>query len=149
MYYIRIMLAGFILILCCIEDIKYKKIHIILPVSVVVSCIVIDIISGDFVITDIIMRVCIGIVIIIFGACSKEKIGIGDGFIAVMIGIAVGVELLFQIMILAFVAALVFFGIYAVNCLVKRTKVVDKEIAFVPFVLGAYMFVVVISLIQI
>ena len=80
----------------------------------------------------------VGFIFVIISYLTNEKIGYGDSFVILSIGILVGLENLLFILFAAFVMAS-FFGMVI---LVSRNFKSDKGIPFVPFIFAAFILLI-------
>lgn len=115
-------------------DLKWKKI----PLSVTGAGIFIGVVLLFYAPSssaDIWMGLLPGICCLLFAKASQEAIGYGDGVLLCMMGLFYPIEELAGILVLAFGMA----GITALVLLVVFKKKRKYEMAFVPFLVAAYV----------
>lgn len=76
-----------------------------------------------------------GCIILLVAWCTKECVGVGDGYLFIVTGIFLG---FIQNFILVF-SSLLLAGIFSIGCLVLKKKKGDDRMALGPFVLAAYV----------
>ena len=76
-----------------------------------------------------------GCIILLIAWCSKECVGLGDGYLFMITGIFLG----FIQNITLLMASLLLAGSFAIGCLVLKKKKGDDRMALGPFVLTAYV----------
>ena len=77
----------------------------------------------------------VGVVLLVIGYLTKEKIGYGDGILFVATGIYLG---FWNNLILLWLSTSLA-GIYGIILMLLKKKKKDSEIPLVPFVLGVYV----------
>lgn len=146
--YISYSVALIVLLICSVQDVRYKKIHVQIPVVAGFCGGVMWFECGEKLIADLIYGCVPGIVLILSSILSKEKIGLGDGVIVTMIGLLTEVDFTFYVVMLSFGISMCYFVLNGLMCNIRR-KYEDKtkEIVFVPCIFAAYIFVSVFKII--
>lgn len=116
------------------EDYKTEKISMILIMTGAVISIAAAVINKDN-IMQILYGVLTGNAILLIGYASREAVGYGDGLIFIITGIFLGwmnnIVLIAGSLLLAAVCSMILMAL--------RIKKRTDRIAFVPFILGAYV----------
>ena len=146
--YICYSVVLIVLLICSVQDIRCKKIHVQIPIVAGFFGGVMWLVCGEKLIADLIYDCVPGVVLILSSILSKEKIGLGDGMIVVMIGLLTEVDFTFYVVMLSFGISVCCFGLNGLMCNIRR-KYEDKmkEIAFVPCIFAAYIFVSIFKII--
>lgn len=79
-----------------------------------------------------------GLVLLLLARISEESIGFGDGWLFVVTGIFLGLKKNAVLLL----GSLILAGVFAIVCLVLKKKEKNDRIALAPFVLAAYVGVV-------
>lgn len=116
------------------EDYKTEKISMILIMTGAVISIAAAVINKDN-IMQILYGILTGNAILLIGYASREAVGYGDGLIFIITGIFLGwmnnIVLIAGSLLLAAVCSMILMAL--------RIKKRTDRIAFVPFILGAYV----------
>lgn len=127
-------IMGFWLLLCCWQDFRKKEIHIgvigLGVISIVVSCF-----TKDISFWNRITGLGLGLVLLFLNPVTGGQIGIGDGLIVSIIGLAVGFYQLSVILILALFGT----GVTAAGLLLFKKAGRKATIPFIPFVFFGYL----------
>ncbi len=129
-----------VLIVLSIEDICYKKIHVLIPLFGCVVIILVRVMENELCIIEMMCSILPGLLLTGIAYVTKEAIGIGDGIVMCMTGLS------FDILICTLMI-LISFGMAAVFCLagIVFGRVGRKtEVAFLPFILSGYITVLLI-----
>jgi len=94
--------------------------------------------SGITVVGQILAGTLPGWMLLIFAWISGESIGFGDGWLFVVTGIFLG----WKKNAVLLLGSLVFAGIFSIFCLVLKKREKNDRVALAPFVLAAYVGVV-------
>lgn len=130
------------LIIAAVEDIKYKKIHIIIPFLVSVVYALFCVLNCNFSLIIIFVNMSLGIGIIIYSVVSRGKIGRGDGIIICMIGIVCGIGTAVNVMVIASAVSYIYLIIYKIsNRIASRVCAKNDGTPFVPFITAAYIII--------
>ncbi|MCR4610625.1 MAG: prepilin peptidase [Lachnospiraceae bacterium] len=126
---------------CGFEDIKIKRIRLVVVNLFAILGIVFHLVYERISWLDMLGGAAIGIVLLIIGYFSKEKIGYGDGLLFMATGIYLGfwnnLALLWMSTALA--------GIYGLIMLLFKKKKKSSEIPLIPFVLATYVVSLIIN----
>ena len=123
-------------------DWKKQKVYLSLVVITIMFGILLHIFLLDMTITDILFGGLIGGILLFLGCLTGEQIGYGDGCIFIMTGIYLGG---LKNLMLFFIASLLAGG-YAVFLLLIRKRTKKDCVAYVPFVLLAYIILIIYPL---
>lgn len=139
---IRIVSALSVLLIASAEDIKYKKIHVLLPLTVCFLCILLLVVFDNYSLVNLLMDMSLGVGLMIYSFMSRGKIGQGDGIIMCMVGIASGISTAVIVMCFASIFSFVYMVIHK---LTKKTDtwedVKDIEVPFLPFAAFSYIII--------
>lgn len=103
--------AWILLVICSIQDIRTKKIYAILPTAGGVTCLLINVFYFKCSINSVCADAGIGIVLTIYALASKEKIGLGDCIVLIMIGLACGMYITGLVMMISSIISAVYMRI--------------------------------------
>lgn len=129
-----------LMIVCTVEDVKKKQIHVVKLIAFVVLNLFLawctqkewkTMVAGGI----------LGVFLFIISVCTKEKLGRGD---AVIVG-GMGVYLGFHTALMVIFIALLMVCIYGLVLLCKK-KSLSYEVAFVPFLMVPYVSAVVLQM---
>lgn len=133
---VSIVSALIVLAIGAAEDIKYKKINIILPCFVSAEAILLNVLYNNYSLPGLLADISLGIGMILYSAISRGKIGWGDGVVLCMIGVVSGINIAVSAMALASICSF----IYMLQGVIRKKKrMVDAEVSFVPFVAVCYI----------
>lgn len=121
--------------ICSYEDIKNKHIRVGWLVFFAAAGIILWVIEGKWNIIEILLAILPGLFVLLLAFGTRGGIGEGDGVLLMTIGIFLGGAGVLQI----FVYALFLAGGYASFLLLAKKKGREYEIAFVPFLLLAFL----------
>lgn len=122
---------GLVLIFLARRDALYMKV----PIKVVLPVIILSLLYRLISFQDLkiyLLGAAIGIIAILIG-CITRSIGIGDGCVIVITGLALGLQYNLILLLLSFISALVVF-------LFSK----KKTLPFIPFITGVYICLVII-----
>lgn len=129
--YILLGLLG----LCSWEDIRKKKLTVIYILLFGIAGVCVHLFYPVCSIYSILCGMMLGVAMMFASWATRGKIGIGDGILIVVTGVYLGgignLELLFTGLLLA--------ASWSLGMLVLGKKKGKEEIAFVPFLLAAYL----------
>lgn len=117
------------------QDIKKKQIGLIWIIAFAMLAIVIHIVTGEDSIFSMLLGSLPGLLLIGLSFVFRGRIGIGDGSLLVASGLFLGLRGNIDL----FLTALLFCGIWAIGLIIFRKKKGDYEIPFAPFLLAAYI----------
>lgn len=135
-------ITGVMLVVCGIQDLKTKKITlwiILVSIILIIACLPF---CNTIKMTEIAGGIAIGVSVIVISYITGGKIGLGDGLILCATGIGLG----FWGNLELFGIALLFAAIVSIILLVLRLADRKKCIPFVPFLLFAYLFLIIIEM---
>lgn len=119
------------------QDIKTKKINVILCFITMGIIIFVNMLFGLTTINFMIVGMLIGVILLIVSFVSGNAIGVGDGITFMITGLAVGGIANFEILIISLFLSS-FVGLYR---LVFRTCNRKDTMAFVPYITMGYILV--------
>ena len=127
-----LLLAG--LYLSALQDLREKKINLLIPLIVSTGLLIISLINGRRI--EVILTGCLGgIMILVLSWLSKGQIGSGDGAVLIMTGIWTGFIKNMVLMLLASALLIIF----ALSAMAGGKISLKSRIAFVPFILAAFV----------
>ena len=138
--FIRLIVLCF-LIYETYEDIRKKSVAVVGIVAFSIVGVVINCLSLNFSINEMLIGVSVGAGVILLGRLMNNGIGAGDGAILFSIGILLGGELC----LLIFLSALTMAALTSVVLLIMGKVSMKQRIPFVPYILCGYLFVISIS----
>lgn len=121
--------------LCSIEDIVKKQVHVTVVCLFGILGVLIHLRYGNLSWQDMLMGAGIGVVLYIVSILSREKIGKGDALIVGAMGVYLG---FWPTMAVLWVASF-FVAVIGVVFMIWGDKSKNYEMAFVPFLLVAYV----------
>lgn len=121
--------------ICGLEDIKIKRIRLVVVNAFAILGVIFHILYQRISWIDMICGALLGVILLIIGYFTKEKIGYGDGLIFVATGIYLG---FWNNLILLWLSTTLA-GIYGLILMIFKKKKKDNEIPLVPFILGVYV----------
>lgn len=134
---VKVVVVGIMLLICAVEDMYYKKLHVALLAAYGVAGFVIYIMDGAMSILDFSGGMGIGFILILLSFLSRGAIGLGDGILFVITGMYLGAAVN---MILLW-TALVIAGLWALVSIVVLKRNKKYEIPFAPMVFLAYFII--------
>ncbi len=120
---------------CGFEDIKIKKIRLVVINIFAIVGVIYHLIYERLSWLDMLGGMSIGLILLLIGYLSKEKIGYGDGLLFMATGIYLGFWNNLILLWLSTTAA----GIYGLILMAFKKKKKESEIPLVPFILGVYV----------
>lgn len=134
-YYICMALGAVILAILSVEDIRERKISIVIPA---IYSVLVCAVKGYDMLAVTLAGMLPGLVICIMSFFMKGQIGLGDGLLIVFIGAVLGGDDSLKVFMLSFVFVFIF------SCIGLAAKRLSKKtvLPFVPFYFAAYLGVV-------
>ena len=123
------------LTICSAEDIKKKKIGLNLILAFGILGILFHMLWRIQTIESVLLGMSVGVVLLFFSVLTGGKIGAGDAVLLIVTGIYLGLEQNLEL----FFCGLLLSSVWALTLLVMRKKSRKDSIPFVPFLLAAYM----------
>lgn len=127
---------------CTVQDMRTKRIRVV-PVLIVAGIGLLwqlGVCHGPWL--QLLGGILPGLGIVIFSLISKGKIGAGDGILLMVTGILIGGARNMDLLL----SALLFAGIWGIFLRLFRKKGKDETFAFVPFLLMAYLKMLVMKI---
>jgi len=121
--------------ICSYEDIKYKRIHAGWPAVFTAAGVLLRFLEGRQHMAEVLPAIFPGLLVLLLAFATRGGIGEGDGMLLLAIGIFLGGAGVWQV----FLCALFFAGGYALYLFIIKKKGRKYEIAFVPFLLLAFI----------
>lgn len=113
-----------------IEDMKKRRIHLLLVVMAAALGVLYQIFWGALTFTEILGGIFVGVILLALGRLTGEAIGYGDGLVFLVTGVFLGglenLSLLFTSLTIAF--------IFSSIQIIIRKKTAKDEIPFIPFI---------------
>lgn len=128
-------LMGIWLLWCSVQDIKEKKISIILLTAGGVLLSALFLLTGGIAVTSRLSGLLLGLLLLAVGRLFKDQIGAGDGAIICITGICLGFAKNLNLMLLGLSLA----AILSLFLLIFKKAGRKDTIPFVPFLLFSYL----------
>ena len=141
-YLVKNIFAAIVLGVCFFQDLKYRKIHFVAPILCTAFFVTTDILFSDINYGNMLLHMIPGFIVLAIAIIKKEMIGAGDGVIIIMMGMAVGIEKVLYIVMIAFGSAIVYFTIYNIINRIRGMSDRKTEIPFVPCISVGYIVVI-------
>jgi len=121
------------------QDIKKKSVSLksIIVFSIVGA--VINVAITNISLFDMLLGITVGLGVILIGRLMKDGIGAGDGAVLSSIGILIGGKMC----LLVFIMAITISAAVAIVLLVFKKIKMKQELPFIPYILCAYMWVLI------
>ena len=123
------------LTLCSAEDMKRKQIRLNPVLLFGILGIFFHMLWRMQSIENILLGMSVGVVLLMLSVLTGGRIGAGDAVLLIVTGIYLGLEQNLQL----FFSGLLLCGMWALGLLILRKKSRKDSIPFVPFLLAAYM----------
>ena len=130
------------LTICSAEDIKKKKISLNSVLAFGILGILFHMLWRIQPIESVLLGMSVGVALLFFSVLTGGKIGSGDAVLLIVTGIYLGLEQNLEL----FFCGLLLCSVWALALLVIRKKSRKDSIPFVPFLLAAYMGMLVCAL---
>ena len=124
-----------LLVFCSVEDIKHKSIHMNPLLLFGIAGLVVHLLLGERKTGNMVLGMAVGLLLLLLSWFSKENIGSGDGVLLMVTGIYLGAKQNMEL----FLTGLCFSGIWAFILILFFKKKKQDEIPFIPFLLAAYV----------
>lgn len=137
----RVVVMG-MLALCSAEDIKKKRIRLNPLLAFGILGIFFHMLWRMQSIGDLLLGMTVGVVLLFLSVLTGGKIGMGDAVLLIVTGIYLGLRQNLEL----FFYGLIMCSMWALGLLILRKKSRKDSIPFVPFLLAAYMGMLVSTL---
>ena len=134
-----VLLAG--LYISAWIDLKREIIYVPLIVCMGIIGVICHIFLQENTIWNLMSGMLIGVILLLGGIWSGEKIGYGDGVIFIMTGIFLG----FWGNMLLLVIASILAGVTCTGLLLAHKKCKEEQIVFVPFIFISYVILLILT----
>lgn len=134
-----VLLAG--LFISAWIDLKREIIYVPLIVCMGIIGVICHIFLQENTIWNLMSGMSIGVILLLGGIWSGEKIGYGDGVIFIMTGIFLG----FWGNMLLLVIASILAGVTCTGLLLTHKKCKEEQIVFVPFIFISYVILLILT----
>ncbi|MCI9526736.1 MAG: hypothetical protein HFH37_07450 [Lachnospiraceae bacterium] len=131
----KILVLG-LLSLCSLEDVKYRRLTVIYILMFGIVGVILHMFAPVCSIYSILWGMLLGIVLILISIATRGSLGLGDGILLVVTGVYLGGYGNLQL----FLYGLLLSALCSLGLLVLKRKKRKDEIAFVPFLLLSYFF---------
>ena len=131
----KILVLG-LLSLCSLEDVKYRRLTVIYILMFGIVGVILHMFAPVCSIYSILWGMLLGIVLILISIATRGSLGLGDGILLVETGLYMGGYGNLQL----FMYGLLLSALCSLGLLVLKRKKRKDEIAFVPFLLLSYFF---------
>ena len=131
----KILVLG-LLSLCSLEDVKYRRLTVIYILMFGIVGVILHMFAPVCSIYSILWGMLLGIVLILISIATRGSLGLGDGILLVVTGVYLGGYGKLQL----FLYGLLLSALCSLGLLVLKRKKRKDEIAFVPFLLLSYFF---------
>lgn len=128
-------ILGTMLLFCGLQDLRKKKVvlwMILLGAILILLCLFL---TDSFSVTESMGGALVGLTVVMISKVTGGKIGMGDGFILCVTGLALG----FWSNLEVFAIALFVAAIFSIILLIFRLADRNKSIPFVPFLLFGFL----------
>lgn len=129
-----------LLIICAVEDFKRKEVTVTYILLFGTVGVVLHLFYPNCSIYSMLWGLLLGISIMAVSLLSRGSIGMGDGILLTVTGVYLGGYENLELFLLGLFLA----GIWSLGLLVLRKKKRKERIAFIPFLLVAYAFMLVV-----
>ncbi len=126
------------------QDIKKKQIKTTVVVIFSILAVIIHMFTNELTITNMLLGAIPGVVLMGLSFLTRGKIGLGDGVVVAASGLFLGLQKNIEL----FLTGLILCGLWALALVVIRKKKRDYAIPFVPFLLAAYMEMLIVGAIS-
>lgn len=130
------------LTLCSAEDIKKKQIRLHPVLLFGILGIILHMLFRMQSIENMLLGMSVGVTLLVLSKLTGGRIGAGDAVLLIVTGIYLGFKQNMQL----FFSGLLLSGIWALGVLVLKKKSRKDSIPFIPFLLAAYMGMLVLVL---
>lgn len=124
-----------LLSLCTVEDLKKKELTLTHILVFGIGGMVLHIIQPNCSIVSVLCGMAIGLLMIGISILTRGNVGLGDGILLLVTGIYLGGYDNLQLLL----TGLFFAACWSLGLLLFRKKKRNEQIAFVPFLLAAYV----------
>ena len=131
----KVLVLG-LLGLCSLEDVKYRRLTVIYILMFGIAGVVLHLFTPVCSIYSMLWGMLLGIVLILISIATRGSLGMGDGILMVVTGVYLGGYGNLQL----FLYGLLLSALCSLGLLVLKKKKKKDEIAFVPFLLLSYFF---------
>lgn len=128
-----------LLMICAIEDFKRKEVTVTYILLFGIAGVLLHLFYPNCSIYSILWGLLLGISVMAVSLLSRGSIGMGDGILLAVTGIYLGGYENLEL----FLVGLFLAGIWSLGLLVLKKKKRKEQIAFIPFLLVAYAFMLV------
>lgn len=126
---------------CTLEDIRKRSFDVMYLILFAIGGVILHVYTQQDSIYSLLGGAAIGVVLYIISILSDEKIGKGDAMLIMVTGIYSG----FWNTIIILFAACLLSSVYGIFLLVCKKKEKNFRMPFAPFLLGAYMILLIIE----
>lgn len=130
----EVVLIGF-LFSAAWMDYRKKELPLVFIIAGAGIGIILQILSREFSIWNIIIGCLIGVLYLVIGKLTKEAVGYGDGFMLIASGTFLG----FQNNVLLLLCGLFLASAFSIGALIFRKMKRKDELPFMPFLFGGYV----------
>ncbi len=130
------MLVLGLLSLCSFEDVKYRRLTVIYIFMFGIAGVILHMFAPVCSIYSILWGMLLGLVLILISVATRGSLGMGDGILLVVTGVYLGGYGNLQL----FLYGLLLSALCSLGLLALKRKKRKDEIAFVPFLLLSYFF---------
>lgn len=134
-------LLFLLLLICSVDDIQKKTIHLKKLIIFVIPIVIVMLIRSDISIIECLAGMIIGVVFIFISKVTHGEIGIGDGLLLAVTGLGLGIWKNLEMLCYA----LLFAAIYSIILLIRNFKNRKRKIPFVPFLFLGYVCCIIAS----
>ena len=131
----KVLVLG-LLGLCSIEDMKYRRLTIIYILLFGIIGVILHLFAPVCSIDSILWGLLLGLVLILISIVTRQSLGMGDGILLAVTGVYLGGSSNLEL----FLCGLFLSALCSLGLLVLKKKKKTDEIAFVPFLLLSYVF---------
>ena len=119
------------------KDIREKSVSLKSTIVFSLTGVVINIVITNITIINMLLGITVGLGVILIGKLMKDGIGAGDGAVLSSIGVLIGGKMC----LLVFLMAITISAAVVIVLLVFRKVKLKQELPFIPYILCAYMLI--------
>jgi len=119
------------------KDIREKSVSLKSTIVFSLTGVVINIVITNITIINMLLGITVGLGVILIGKLMKDGIGAGDGAVLSSIGVLIGGKMC----LLVFLMAITISAAVVIVLLVFRKVKMKQELPFIPYILCAYIWI--------
>lgn len=136
MQHIISVICGMLLLICAIQDLRFRMINVIVPLIAMVIIVAVKLLCHEETITGIALSISPGIVMLCISVIRKGVLGFADGIIVCFVGVCEGFYANAVIVLFSFVIAWI---AILYKLIIKRYSAGRLAIPFIPCIIPAWL----------